>query len=79
MTSAGASALAAAKRMIDRVHGHATNLRPLAKPSVAARLADGNVLVLDIADLSDRGPALDVDHADTHDARRHQKASGVHS
>ena len=39
--------------MIDRVHRNAAHLGPFAKPSVTTGLTDGDILVLDIADLSD--------------------------
>src|SRR4029079_3734 len=55
--------LAAAVRVVDRGHCHAPHGGPPALPAVAARLADALVLVLDVADLADRGPALLVDLA----------------
>src|SRR6188474_3344330 len=57
-------ALTAAERVIDRVHGDAADVRPDAQPAAAAGLADRHVLVVDVADLADRGVALDVDLAD---------------
>ena len=61
--SARRLALAAAVGMIHRVHGDAAHRRPPALPAVAAGLADALVLVLDVADLPDRRPALLVDLA----------------
>src|ERR1700682_5240685 len=42
MTAARCLALAAAVRMIDRVHGHAARLRAHTLPTVAAGLADAD-------------------------------------
>src|ERR1019366_8565934 len=58
MASARGLALAAAHRVIDGVHGHAAVVRLPAEPAVAAGLADGDVLVLKVADLTDRGVAV---------------------
>src|SRR5205823_11124721 len=52
-------ALAATERVIDRVHGHAAGLRPLALPTVAARLADRDELGLGVPDLADCRPGAD--------------------
>src|SRR5918998_2481265 len=54
VASARSLALAAAVRVIDRVHRDAANLRPQAVPARAARLAETHVLVLDVPDLPDR-------------------------
>src|SRR5262245_54731219 len=56
--AAGGLALAAAVRVVDRVHGDAAHERPPALPAVAPCLADGLVLVLDVAHLSDGGAAV---------------------
>ncbi len=56
-------ALAAAVRVVDRVHGGAANAGPDAHPALAAGLAGDQVLVLGVADLADGGPALQTDHA----------------
>src|SRR5262245_12612805 len=69
MTAAGGLAFTAAERMIDRVHRHAADVRPLAEPPAAARLADRHVLVIEVADLTDGGETLHVDLANL--ARRH--------
>src|SRR5829696_491096 len=55
-------ALAAAVRVVHRVHGGATRLRADAHVTLAARLAHGDVLVVGVADRPDRGPAIDADH-----------------
>src|SRR5919197_274194 len=49
--------LAAAVRMIDRVHRHAAHLGPPPEPADAAGLAVGDVLVFEVADLPDGGAA----------------------
>src|SRR5438874_495237 len=50
-------------------HRHAPHMRPPAEPAAASRLADRHVLVIEVADLPDRGEALDVNLPDL--ARRH--------
>src|SRR3984885_4550315 len=69
MPSARAAALAAAQRMIHRVHHHATIMRPLAKPAGPTGLADLLVHVVGVRHRADRGHALGA-----HDAQfaRHQ-------
>src|SRR5206468_2243009 len=57
--AAGRLTLATAERMVDRVHGHAAGLRPYALPTVAAGLADRDQLGLGVANLTNRGPAVD--------------------
>src|SRR5690348_13263259 len=69
MAAAGSLAFTAAERMVDRVHRHAADVRTLTEPAAAAGLADRDVLVIEVADLADRGEALHVDLADL--ARRH--------
>src|SRR5437868_13588489 len=54
-------ALAAAVRMVDRVHRRAANGRALAAPAAAARLAAGDVLMVDVADLADGCAARERD------------------
>src|SRR4051812_18938011 len=51
------AALAAAVRMVDRVHGLAARLRAHAHVPLAAGLADVDVLVVGVADHAHRGPA----------------------
>src|SRR6476661_7240120 len=53
MPAARSLALATTERMVDRIHRHAADVRPLPEPPAAARLADRDVLVIDVADLSD--------------------------
>src|SRR5215207_3999392 len=55
-------ALAAAVRVIDRVHGDAADVRADALPARAPGLAEGDVLVLDVAHLPD-GRHADDRHA----------------
>ena len=69
MAAAGGLALTAAERVIHRIHRDAADVRPLAQPPAPPGLADRHVLVIDVADLADRGEALDVDLPDF--ARRH--------
>src|ERR1035438_8801914 len=54
MTAAGGFALAAAVRVIHRVHRDAAVVRSLAQPARAARLAQRNVFVIGVAHLADR-------------------------
>src|ERR1051325_3763638 len=56
-------ALAAAVRVVDGFHRGAAHRRALALPAAAARLASGDVLVVDVADLPDRRPARQRDAA----------------
>src|SRR6266516_1406304 len=60
--AAGALAFAAAERMIDRIHRHAADTRAAAEPARLPGLADGQQLVLGIADFADRGEALAPHH-----------------
>src|SRR5205807_9386738 len=50
-------ALAAAVRVVDRVHRGAANGGALALPATAAGFPAGDVLVVDVADLADRRAA----------------------
>src|SRR6476661_8071270 len=74
MAAALRLALAAAVRVVDRVHRRAAHGRALALPAVAARLAPVDVLVVDVADLADGRAARQEDAA--HLARR-QPEHGV--
>src|SRR4051794_27991443 len=65
----GGLALTAAMRMVARVHDDAADLGPLAQVAGPARLAEVLVLMLEVADLADRGHAAHRDPA--HLARRH--------
>src|SRR3954462_1038085 len=60
MTAARGLALAAAERVIDRIHRDAAVVRLLAAGTRASGLTNRDVLVLEIADLTDRGVAADV-------------------
>src|SRR5204862_2974615 len=60
--------LAAAVRVVARRHHDTADRRAPAHVPLVARAADLAVLVLDVADLTDRGAAAHVDHADA--ARR---------
>src|SRR4029078_3366661 len=63
MTAARGLALAAAVRMVDRVHRHAAPRRALALPTVAAGLADLDVLVVRVGHRADRRHAAHRHHA----------------
>src|SRR5512143_1408063 len=69
MASSRGLALAAAHRVVDRVHRDAAVVRLPSEPAVAAGLADGNVLVLEVSDLADRGVAVHTHAPEL--ARRH--------
>src|SRR2546427_3337245 len=56
-----ALALAAAHRVIDRVHDGAAHRRPEAAPAHAPSLADRHVLVIEVAHLADGGHAVERD------------------
>src|SRR6202790_1234425 len=58
-----------AVRVVDGVHRDTAHRRALPEVTLAAGLADDLVLVIEIAELSDRGAADDQDAADF--ARRH--------
>src|SRR5260370_2536666 len=64
-------AFAAAERVVHRVHRDAADVRPLPEPAAPARLADRDVLVIEVADLADRRVALDVDLPDFPGWHRH--------
>src|SRR5215831_4376284 len=53
-------ALAAAVRVVDRVHGEAAHRRAHAAPALGARLAVAAQVVLVVPDLADRRAAVDV-------------------
>src|SRR5689334_635272 len=56
--------LAAAVRMIDRVHRDAAHARPPSAPARPSGLPVRDVLVLEVADLADRRPAGEADAAE---------------
>src|SRR6185295_12584044 len=62
--AAGCFTLAAAVRMINRIHRDAAHLWPAPLPSRASGLAQRNIAVLDVTDLSDRRVAIYVDPPD---------------
>src|SRR5512140_521298 len=68
VAAARGAAFTAAHRVIHRVHRDAAVVRPPAEPAAAAGLADHDVFMLEIADLSHRAVALLVE--DPHLARR---------
>src|SRR5215831_2685582 len=59
MATARALALTTAEGVVDRVHGHAADVRALALPPVAAGLAHLHQRCLGVADRADRGAAVD--------------------
>src|SRR3954463_5292994 len=62
MAARRGGSLAAAGRVIDRVHGGAARLRPHAHVTLPAGLADLDVLVVGVADRADGRAALAADH-----------------
>ena len=63
MTTARGATLAAAVRVVDRVHRDAAVVRALAEPAIAARLAERDVHVVGVRDRAHRGVALAVHQA----------------
>src|SRR4051794_31633568 len=63
VTARRGGALAAAVRVVDRVHGRAARLRADAHVPLATGLADLDVLVVGVADRAHGGSALGADHA----------------
>src|SRR3990167_525077 len=57
-------AFTAPVRMVHRVHGHAAHMRHASEPPGPARLARPERLVLRIAQLTERGPALQPNQPD---------------
>src|SRR6266481_5944320 len=55
-------ALATAVRMVNRVHRDSTHMTALAEPSRAPGLADRNIFVVEIADLTDSRAAIRLHH-----------------
>src|SRR5271163_2448139 len=64
VATTGGLAFATAVRVIDRVHGHATDRRSLALPAVTPRLTDLDVALLGVADLAHGRAALRADPPD---------------
>src|SRR5690606_12148513 len=63
MTAARRPPLTTTMRVIDRVHGHATNRGPLAQPALPPRLAELDVGLVGIGDGADRRHAFLANHA----------------
>src|SRR5215472_3410554 len=59
MAPAGGLSFAAAMRMVDRVHRNTAVMRALAHPARPAGLTDRHVLVIDVANLSDRRQTIE--------------------
>ena len=74
MAPPGASTLTATHRVVHRVHRNASHVGPFTSPARAPGFSEGNIFMVDVADLADGGLALNRDHA--HLARGHAK-SGV--
>src|SRR5882762_7115219 len=62
-------ALAAAVRMVDRIHRHAAHVRPDSAPARAPGFTQRNIFMLDVAYLAHRRPALNRNAS--HFTRRH--------
>src|SRR5262245_10500109 len=75
MAAARGLALAAAHRVVDRVHRDAADLAEPAEPAAAACLAVGDVLVVEVADLADHRAAVGVEGP--HLARRQPDRKSV--
>src|SRR5436190_11189277 len=73
VTAARGLALAAAERVIHRVHRHAAHVWTLTEPAAPPSLADRNVLVIEVAHLADRGHALDEHLADFARGQLHRR------
>ena len=63
MAAARGAALAAAMRVVDRVHRHAAHRGPAAEPAVSPGLADHDVLLVGVRHRADRRPAFGAHHA----------------
>src|SRR5205823_13237460 len=68
MAAARGLALAAAHRMVHRVHRHPAHAAEPAEPATPSRLAVRDVLVIEVSDLADHRPTLNVETA--HFSRR---------
>jgi len=64
MTPSFGPTLAAAVRVVNGVHGRTPDMGSPAQPAASASLADGDILVVQIADLANRGPAVLMNHPD---------------
>src|SRR6516225_7386601 len=68
-------ALATAHRVVDRVHDHAAHVRTASLPAGASGLAAGDVHVIDVPDLADRGVAILVDAANFAGGQFHERVT----
>ena len=57
MTATGASAFTTAERVVDRVHGHAANLGTTTEPAIATGLAQRDIFMLNVANLTNGSQA----------------------
>src|SRR5690606_4777892 len=73
------TAFAATVRVIDRVHGHATNRRTHTAPTHCTGLADLAQAVFFVTDFTDGGTALDVDATDFARTQTHLSVSAFAS
>ncbi|PRD30554.1 UNVERIFIED_CONTAM: hypothetical protein NCL1_26162 [Trichonephila clavipes] len=64
-------------RMVDRVHGHATNGRTHTAPAAGASLAQGAQVVLAVRDFAEDGAALDMDLAHFAGAQTHDGVGAI--
>ena len=64
--------LTATHRMVDRVHGHATDVRTPAQPATASGLAAGNVHMVNVPDLSDCRVGILMDSANLSRRQTHK-------
>src|SRR5208283_4246161 len=71
MTSSGTSSLAAAHRVVHRVHRNAAHVGSFSCPARSPGFSERNIFVIDIANLANGSLALNRDQA--HLARRHAK------
>src|SRR5436190_19573362 len=69
-------ALAAAHRVIDRVHDHAAHMRPPSLPARPPGLAAGDVHVIDVSDLADRREATVVNAANLAGRKFDERVTG---
>ena len=63
MSATGGAAFATAVRVVDGVHRNAAVVRLFAEPAGASRLTARHVFMIEVADLANRGHAVDVDLA----------------
>src|SRR5262249_27307813 len=77
VTATGTLALAAAERVVDRVHRHPAHLRAASLPAAPARLAELDVALLGVADLADSGPAGRVHPPDLSGGHAQLRVAGL--